>query len=345
MRSLRLLVYSLVALAVPAMVGCARSNLTLYCAQDQEFAEGILADFTKETGLAVAPKFDTEKTKSVSLVVEIERERERPRCDVFWNNEIVSTIRLQKMGLLQPYDSPSSKPYPEWTKARGGDHTWQAFATRARVLIVNKDKVKEQDWPHSLLDLTDPKWRGQAAMAKPEFGTSATQAACLFAVMGPDQARDYYRRLKINDIQIVDGNKQVAEAVAAGTALVGVTDTDDAMEMIDDHKPIELIFPDRDASKDGKFGTLFIPNTVSIIKDCRNPEAAKRLVDYLLSPKVEQKLAEGPSRQIPLNPEVKAKLPEQMANVATIKHMDVDFYQAADLWDTAQEFLRKEFAR
>ena len=342
------LLYSLLSLSLTAVLGCGSQELVLYCAQDQEFAEGILDDYKKETGVSVTPKFDTEKTKSVSLVVEIERDKERPRCDVFWNNEIVSTIRLQQLGLLMPYESPSAKPFPEWTKAK--DHTWQAFATRARVLIVNTDKVKKEDWPHSLLDLKNAKWRGKALMAKPEFGTSATQAACLFAVMGPEEARAYYRALKINEIQIVDGNRQVAEGVAEGKssgheALVGVTDIDDAMGQIEDGKHIAMIFPDRDAPKDGKFGTLFIPNTVCILKNCRHPEEAKKLVDYLLGPKIEQRLAEEGSHQIPLNPDVKAKLPKEMADLDTIKHMDVDFYKAADLWDEAQEFVRNEFAR
>jgi iron(III) transport system substrate-binding protein len=172
--------------------------------------------------------------------------------------------------------------------------------------------------------------------------------------MGPDKARDYYRRLKANEIQIVDGNRQVAEGVAAGKsggheALVGVTDIDDAMGQIVAGQPVAMIFPDRDTPKDGKFdgkfGTLFIPNTLCIIKDCRHPDEAKQLVDYLLSAKIEQKLAEGESHQIPLNPEVKATLPKEMADLDKIKHMDVDFEKAAELWDKAQEFLRDEFAR
>ena len=88
----------------------------------------MLADYKKETGVTVTPEFDTEKTKSVSLAVKIEREKDRPRCDVFWNNEPLLTIRLEQQGLLMPYESPAAKPYPEWTK--GKDHSWQAFAER-----------------------------------------------------------------------------------------------------------------------------------------------------------------------------------------------------------------------
>jgi iron(III) transport system substrate-binding protein len=91
-------------------------------------------------------------------------------------------------------------------------------------------------------------------------------------------------------------------------------------------------------------GTLFIPNTVAIIKGCPNPDGARKLVDFLLSGDAERQLAEGPSGQIPLNPEVKAKLPAQIETPGTAKAMEVDWGKAADLWDETQKFLTKEFA-
>ena len=121
------------ACLLPLLAGCSASKprVVLYCAQDQEFAEKVLSAFTQRTGLAVDPKYDTEATKSVGLYVELVQEKDRPRCDVHWNNEILSTIRLQRQGLLDPYASPSAKPYPAWTQAK--DQTWHAFASRARA--------------------------------------------------------------------------------------------------------------------------------------------------------------------------------------------------------------------
>src|SRR6185312_721093 len=98
---------------------------------------GLLADFTRETGLAVAAKYDTEANKSVSLVAELGQEAGRPRCDVHWNNEPLGTIRLARAGVYEPYDSPAAAPFPADT--RGPDHLWQAFAARARVLIARAD--------------------------------------------------------------------------------------------------------------------------------------------------------------------------------------------------------------
>jgi iron(III) transport system substrate-binding protein len=338
-------------LAALLLAGCTESKprVVLYCAQDQEFAEEILTDFGKRTGIQVGSKFDTEADKSVSLYTELVREKDRPRCDVHWNNEILSTIRLQRHGILEPYESPAAKPYP--ASAGAPDHTWHAFAARARVLIVNTKLVPDPARrPRSILDLTDARWKGKVVMAKPQFGTTATQAACLFEVLGKDRAREFYLGLRDNDVQVVPGNKQVAEGVGAGQYAVGLTDTDDALDEVKKGQPVVIVFPDRDGHKDfPRLGTLFIPNTVAVIKGSPNPEGARKLVDYLLSPEVEKRLAESDSHQIPLNPEVKADLPKELERPTggggAAKPAEVDFGKAADLWDEVQTFLRKEFAR
>jgi iron(III) transport system substrate-binding protein len=326
--------------------GCSHSvsRVVLYCAQDQEFAETVLGEFTKRTGQSVAPKYDTEAAKSVGLAAELAMEMKRPRCDVHWNNEILGTIKLQRKGAYEPYASPAAEPYPAWAKP--ADHTWTAFAARARVIVVNTQQVPEADRPRSILDLTDPKWKGKVAIAKPLFGTTATQGAALFAALGPDAAKDFYHGLKANDVQIVAGNKDVAEGVARGQYALGLTDTDDALGEIEAGKPLAMIFPDRDGHpKYPDLGVLYIPNTLAVVKGCPNPAGAKQLVDYLFSAEVETKLGEGPSHQIPLNPQVKAKLPPGLATPDQVKVMQVDWEKAADKWDESQRFLADEFGR
>jgi iron(III) transport system substrate-binding protein len=323
------------------LFGCGGSQprVVLYCAQDREFAEGVLADFTAQTNLAVAPKYDTEADKSVSLYFEITHEKDRPRCDIFWNNEILSTIRLQKQGLLLPYTSEPGQLYPH-----AADNSWYAFAGRARILIVNNNLIPAGEHPRSLLHLTDSRWKDRAAMARPQFGTSATQAACLFEVLGKEKAEAHYRGLKANGIQILAGNKDVAVAVGQGRApdgrpvAVGVTDTDDAMEEIRAGRPVSIIFPDQD-----DLGTLFIPNSVAIIKGCPNLDGARQLVDHLLSGEVEIALMKA-GWHFPMRRGQFSEIPAPELKGGD-RRMNVDFEKAADQWEGVQRFLTQEFAR
>jgi len=327
--------------------GCSKSKpqLVVYCSQDEPYATPLLTEFGAANEVEVSTKFDTESGKSVGLVKELIQERQRPRCDVFWNNEIVSTIRLQRMGVLEPYCSPSAAPYPAYAKAQDG--TWHAFGARARVIIVNTSVPRDQ-WPTSLFDLTRSRWKDKVVMCRPQHGTSATQAACLFAVLGSINAKRYYHGLKNNGIHWADGNQQVAEYVAAGKTPVGtpvevgVTDTDDAIKEVKAGKPVAIIFPDSKSGPNSRLGTLFIPNTVMLIKGGPNREAGKKLIDHLLSAEVERKLAQGPSHQMPLNPQVSQALPQELEVGRTLKAMEVDFEKAADAWDDVQLFIRTE---
>ena len=324
--------------------GCRRpdaARVVVYCAHDREFADAILKEFTAHTGIEAVVRYDTEANKSVGLYQDLIREASSPRCDVHWNNEILNTIRLQERGVLEPYESPAAAPYPARFKA--ADHTWTAFAARARVLLVNTDLVKDADQPRSLLDLTRPEWKGRVAMAKPLFGTTATQAACLFQVWGAERAQAFYRGLHANAVTLVPGNKQVAVGVGQGQFAVGLTDTDDAMAEVRAGRPVALVFPDGNAPADSDRGVLLIPNTVAVVRGGPNPAAARRLVDYLLSPAVETALAKSDSRQIPINPQVTLESLAPIETPRTVRPLPVDFAAAAAVWPESQQFLVREF--
>ena len=303
-----------------------------------------MKQFTSESKLEVAPKFDTEANKSVGLYQELIREANRPRGDVFWNNEILSTIRLQKKGLLEVVSLSSRKDYPPWTQASDG--TWQAFASRARVLIVNTDLVPEAKYPHRSIDLLNEEWKGKLVMAKPQFGTTATQVACLFEVLGKEPTKAFYRGLKKNDIAIVAGNKQVAEQVAAGRFALGLTDQDDAIGEIDAKKPVTLLFLDREGDPENpRLGTLLIPNTLAVLRNSPNKKGGEQLMNFLLGSAQEKHLAEGGGFQIPLNPTVDFTPHPALKEVKNLKPMEVNWERAAEWWDEVQAFLREEFAR
>ena len=136
----------------------------------------------------------------------------------------------------------------------------------------------------------------------------------------------------------MSGNKRVAEAVAGNQLAFGLTDTDDALEEIEKGLPVTIVYPDQG---DEQIGTLYIPNTIALIKGAPHSKEAEQLVDYLLSAEVEKRLAEGPSAQIPLRPGIAAS--SRVKTPPEVRAMDVDWSAAADKWDTAAEFLKNEF--
>ena len=333
MRLLRL--RTLPALLLPALLGaCADSHdVVVYCALDQVHSEPLIRRFEERTGLKVRAEFDIEAHKTVGLVKRIREERSRPRCDVFWNNEIVQTIGLAQDGLLAAYDSPSAADIPEAFRDPG--RRWTGFAARARVFIVNTELIDPGEVAR-LDDLLDPKWKGRCAMARPLTGTTLTHFATLIDVLGEEPTFEFLRKAMGGQVNLLPGNGQVMRMVREGRAAFGLTDTDDYNVALEGGFPVASVYPDQEGA-----GTLVIPNTVAILADAPHPEAARELVDFILSTEVEQALAESASAQIPVRADVPR--PAHVESAADFKVMAVDFVRVGSHITARQQRFNEMF--
>jgi len=284
-----------------ALTGCQQATgpeVVVYVAVDRGDSEPILDRFEKQSGVRVRAVYDAEAAKTTGLVTRLVAEAERPRCDVFWNNEIVQTLLLAQRQVLQPYRPENARDIPE--TFRDPSDQWTGIAARARVIVYHTRHVPADEVPRSIFDLTQPKWRGKVAIANPQFGTTRTHVAALFASLGPQRAQEFLKDLLANEVRIVDGNAMVKNLVAradpsASPILVGLTDTDDVLSGQADGEPIGMVYPDQET-----FGTLVVPSTVSLIRGAPRPDEARRLVEFLVGPEVEASLATGRAGYFPL---------------------------------------------
>jgi iron(III) transport system substrate-binding protein len=312
-------------LAALTLVGCRSDGqrpreVTAYVSADRPFSEPIMQEYERQSGVRVNVVYDTEETKSTGLANRLLAEKGRPQADVFWSNEPVRTLMLKSRGVLAPYQSPAAAAIADTFKDPEG--YWTGFSARLRVIVYNTDKVKENEAPRSVFDLGDPRWKGQVALADPRFGSTSFHVAALYAELGDDRGDDYFRKLKANDVKIVDGNSVVRDMVARGDALVGLTDSDDVNVALQAKQPVAMVLPDRDG-----IGVPVMPNMVSLVAQAPHPDEAKRLIDYLLSPEVERKLADSDAVQIPLHPGVPG--PANIPRIDSFKPLTLDYAKAA----------------
>jgi iron(III) transport system substrate-binding protein len=249
-------------------------------------------------------------------------EKANPLCDVFWNNEPARMLQLAKKGILAQLSTPAAASIPP--AFRDPDNRWFGFGARIRVLIYNTNLVKPQDAPASVMDLAAPRWKGRAAIANPLFGSTSTHVAALAVKLGEPKLRAFLQALQANDAQVVAGNAVVREVVAAGTASIGLTDTDDALEALRSGKPVAMVVPDQEP---GGLGALMLPNTVAVVQGAPHPAEARRLAEFLMSDSVEAELAAGEAGQIPLRPGLKP--PPWLSSGAAPVPMAVDLEAAA----------------
>jgi iron(III) transport system substrate-binding protein len=298
------------AIALIAPGGCKRADETepkarpvVYCSVDETFARVVLKVFKTRTGIELDIVFDSEAGKTTGLVNRIiaEAAAGRPRADVFWSSEIFNTILLGRQGLLEPYDSPAAADIPP--RYRDAQHRWTATATRARVLAFDPARTPRTQVPIRWEQLAEPPFAARATLANPLFGTTRGHVAAMFALWGPGRARAFLTQLRDGGMHLADSNGATVRAVISERADLAATDTDDVWVAQRGGYSLDLAYPDM-----GDGGTLLIPCSVAIVKGAPHPEAARKLVDFLVSAEVEQMLAQSDSRNIPVRQEVRDRL-------------------------------------
>jgi iron(III) transport system substrate-binding protein len=303
-----------------------RESLVVYCAHDSIYADSILRDFERQTGISVAVRYDTEATKSLGLVELLLQEKTHPRCDVFWNNEILGTLQLADEGMLLPYQGGGYERIPAAFKDPDGQ--WAGFAARLRLWIVNTNRLAPTEAGIQQASSGD---LDRMVIAKPLYGTTRTQYTILWKLWGRDKLLAWERDRRARHLREVDGNSMVKDLVSAGVCDLGWSDTDDFYEAHDEGKPVAML-PVR--LENG--ATICIPNTVAIIRGTPHLAAAQKLVDYLLSEKCEMALAFAKSRQIPLGPVENSRLPD---DVKQLQHWAADGVSLGGLGSANAECL------
>ncbi len=331
-----------VLLSLFFITGCVTSGdireVVIYTSVDLVYSEPVLDAFERETGIRVLPVYDVEASKTTGLVNRLIAEAGNPQCDVWWNGEFAQTITLKEEGVLAPYESGNAAGVPD--QYRDSDDYWTGMPGRARVLIINTDLVEEGNYPDSIFDILDPSWPPEMlGIAQPLFGTTATQAAALYASLGADKGKQYFEEIQSLGVKVVNGNSVVRDMVVSGQLMFGLTDTDDACAAIDRGDPVDVVFPDQ---HDYQIGNLIIPGTVALVEGGPNPDEAGVLMDFLLSEGVEIMLIESGWSHVSLRGTV---VENNCFDTTSIKGMDVSLEEIHAMMEQSSTELAEIFVR
>ncbi len=270
----RLIPFCLALVAIAVLAGhmwfghvLAVRSVTVYCAQDQVYAEPLFRDFEKRTGIKVRAVFDSEAVKTVGLANRLLAERRHPVCDVFWGNEEMRTRQLAAKGVFRETNG------------------WVAFGARTRRIVINTNLLSASAAPRSLLELTNRMWAGKVALAYPQFGTTATHFHALRQKWGEPLWLVWCSALAANKPFLVDGNSVVVKLVGRGEARLGLTDSDDIAAGQREGLPVQASPLNSES--------LLIPNTVGVIRGAPEPTAAQMLFEFLSSPETARALVKA----------------------------------------------------
>lgn len=314
-----------------------KRKLVLYCATDREVAQDVIDAFQRETGIAVDAKYDTEAARAVGLVQAVRQERSHPQADVLWGGGPFFASMLADDGCLAP--APADLIASVGATPRDGEGRWLGFAGVYRVLIVNTDVMpKAEERPKSIWDLTDPRYKGHVGIANPLFGGSAGQVSAIFAMRGEAEGRRWLAGLKANDVAICAGMADVRNRVASGELWFGITSTIDAHVAMVGGKPVAVVYPDQG---EGQMGCINGYGAAMKIAGGPHPGEADAFMRFLITPRTERIMSEGPGQNIGMLPGSVEQGIRPAWIPRDVRTMDVDWGAAAAAFPAATRAVRE----
>jgi thiamine transport system substrate-binding protein len=197
------------ATALIGATGCSDGSgdddsLTLVTHDSFAVSDDVLAAFTEETGVEVdvLPAGDAGAALNQAILT-----ADDPLGDVIFGVDNTFLTRATEAGILVPYESPELANVPDDLEL---DPRHRLTPVDRGDVCINFDKAyfaeRGLPVPETLEDLSAPEYRGLLVTENP--ATSSPGLAFLLATIaefGEDGWRDYWQRLRDNDVEVVSG--------------------------------------------------------------------------------------------------------------------------------------------
>lgn len=249
----------------------ASGTITIYSGRDEEFVKTLFDDFTDATGIDTEVRYGD----SAELAATILEEGENSPADVFFSQDAGSLGAVADGGLLASIDEAAlDRVEPRF---RSDEGAWVGTSGRGRVLVYNTELVDASELPGSILDLTDPEWRGRIGLP-PTNSSFQAHVAAMIEMQGEDETRAWLEGLMANDPRFYEDNGATTRAVASGEVEVGLVNHyyKYEVEAEDGPLPIENHYFD-----EGDVGSFINAAGVGVLAGSANAGAADAFVDYL----------------------------------------------------------------
>ncbi len=298
--------------ALAAQPVLAAEKLVLYTSQPNKDAQQTVDAFmAKHPGIEVDWVRDGTTKMMAKLRAEIAAGNPKP--DLLLIADMVTMEGLKREGRLTEHPDADVSAYDPATY--DPDKTYFSTKLITTGIVYNtKSTVKPSSWA----DLAKPELKGLVAMPSPLTSGAATIHMATLTE-NTDLGWTYYEALFENAVRPKGGNGGTFKSVAGGEKMVGVVV--DFLPIREKMKgsPVEFVFPAE--------GVSAVTEPVAILSTAKNPEAAKKFVDFLLSVDG-QKLAASQG-YLPAHPDVTP--PDGFPPRDQIKLMAFDAGKALDM--------------
>ncbi|HUV23353.1 MAG TPA: Fe(3+) ABC transporter substrate-binding protein [Gammaproteobacteria bacterium] len=283
-------------LAVLLLVSGALQNFALadevnvYSARQEALILPLLERFKAETGIG----FNLITAKADELLKRLEAEGRSTPADVFITTDAGRLQRAKEAGVLRAVDNPIlNARIPQ--NLRDRENHWFGLSQRARVIFYARDRVDPSELS-TYEALADKRWRQRVCIRSSSNIYNQSLVASMIEADGVEKAEAWARGLVANFARRpAGGDTDQLRAAAAGQCDVAIANTYYYGRLVNSDKADDRAV----ASALGVFwpnqadrGAHINVSGAAITLHAKHPEAAERLLEFLVSPETQTWYAE-----------------------------------------------------
>ena len=273
---------------IPALAEDALVNV--YSARKEALILPLLERFEAATGI----QFQLITGKADGLLKRVEIEGQATPADVFITADAGRLQRAKAADILQPIESEFlNKTVP--AHLRDKDNFWFGLSRRARVIFYAKDRVDPAELS-TYEALADEKWRNRVCVRSSSNIYNQSLVAAMIEYIGIADTESWAKGLVANFARKPGGgDTDQLRAVAAGQCDVALANSYYFGRLINSSKSkdqeaaeaIGIFWPNQQGR-----GAHINVSGAGITKYAKHPEAAQKLVEFLVTPQSQRWYAE-----------------------------------------------------
>ena len=330
-----------VAAAAAASIGAfsssaAAQEVNLYTTREPGLIRPLLDAFTKASGVKVNAVFVKE-----GIAERVTAEGKLSPADVMMTVDFGNLVDLVDKGLTQSVQSKVLETAVPANLRDPAGH-WFTMSTRARVIYVSKDRVKQTAFTYE--ELADPKWKGKVCLRAGQHPYNTAMFAAFMAKHGPAKTEEWLKGIKANaGRKPGGGDRDVARDIMGGICDIGVANSyyvglmrsgKGGPDQLKWGSAINVVLP---TFADGK-GTHVNISGAAVAKTAPNRDNAVKLLEYLVSDAA-QKLYAEVDYEYPVK--AGAQIDPLIAQIGTLKVDPTPIVEIAKNRKAASELVDK----
>jgi iron(III) transport system substrate-binding protein len=272
----------------------AADTVNVYSIWPEQWTKPLFEDFEKATGI----KVNSVRFSSRWALARIIADKSSPPVDVLFGGTAESFAAGVKEGIFDSYKPPSFAVLP--ARFRQADGQWTAIADDPLVFMTNDKFVKDNNLkvPASWNDLLALPYRNMLQMA--DARTSDAAVLQIFSILEVNQRDEnkafrYMKKLRPNVQRFTKSGGGGALPVGQGEAGGGIFFINDALDLKAKGYDVTISLP-----KEG-IGTA--TQGIALIKNAKNPDLGKKLIDWATSPSMQNTFAMYSIYYMPVHPD------------------------------------------